>query len=119
MKEQIYELGQKFKKYATNASHYALNLASQGIQWGIDHPEIVTAVGVPVTIAAIRSSQSLIVSHRINKERKIVERTWYDHSNNFRWDLRRKMTNNDRKLLLQYKASGLSSEEALSKLRLI
>ncbi len=97
----------------------AIDYGIATIKWVKDNPEIITAVLVPTAIAGIRSGQSLIVSHRVNKQNERADRTWYDRSTGLRWELKRKMSNNDRMAITKLKAEGMSTIDILMKLNLI
>jgi hypothetical protein len=107
------------KKVASKIKYKTVDLINDGIDWMIENPEITTVVLVPTAIAAIKSSQSMIVSHRVNKQNDRSDRSWYDRSTGLRWDLKRKMTNNDRMAITRMKAEGRDSIDILTTLNLI
>lgn len=119
MKEKFKDLKNSIFDNAIRIKNYAGDLCIRGLDWMIKNPGITTAVLVPTTIAAIRSSQSLIVSHRVNKQNERADRSWYDRSSGLRWDLKRKMTNNDRMAITRMKAEGQDTIDILMKLNLI
>lgn len=89
-----------------------------GIQWGLDNPELAIA-GIASVAALIRSTRSMVVSHRVATERNRIDHTYYDPSTGFHWDLRRKPTNNDRAEILRRKALGQDMYTILTEMRLI
>ena len=107
------------KIFANKVKNKSTELITKGLDWMIENPEITTVVLVPTTLAAIKSSQSLIVSHRVNKQNDRSDRSWYDRSTGLRWDLKRKMNNNDRMAITRMKAEGRDSIDILTTLNLI
>lgn len=118
-KEKFNDLKSKAINFGNNAAHYISTNARKAYQWIKDNPEILTAVAVPITVSAIRSGQSMIVSHREKQKIDRAELTWYDRSTGLRWDLKRRMTNNDRLAITQMKADGVTTLDILVKLNLI
>ncbi len=94
------------------------NTISNGVQYGLEHPEMVIAfIGATATLA--RSCQSLSVNHRIKTERKRIDHQYYDPSTGMHWELCRKATNKDRAEILRRKANGENLYDILRQLRLI
>lgn len=118
-KEKLSELKDSLIENGKKVGKSASRLGMKAVDWMIENPGITTAVVVPTGIAVIRSSQSLIVSHRVNKQQKLAAKTWYDPSTRFRWDLKRPMTNNDRMAISKMKEQGMTSVEALMNRNLI
>lgn len=115
-----------FNKLKIMTSNFVIatkNLIVQSVSnawnWVKENPEATAAIAVPITVSAIRSGQSLIVSHREKKQIERADLTWYDRSTGLRWDLKRKMTNNDRKAITAMKANGADSIDILTQLNLI
>lgn len=96
-----------------------VNTTIKTFEWIENNPEAAAAIIVPILVSGIHSGQSLIVSHRENKKLNRADFTWYDRSTGFRWDLKRKMTNNDRQAITKAKADGMDSIDILMKLNLI
>lgn len=119
MKKKLQDFKNAIVDKAIKVKNYAIDLGIKGIHWVADNPEITTAILVPTAIAAVKSSQSIIVSHRVNKQNERSDRTWYDRSTGFRWDLKRKMSNNDRMIISKMKAEGYDTIDILMKLNLI
>lgn len=107
-----------FKENAIDILNSAGRKAKELGEWAVDNPQASVSI---ITSAALllRASQSLVVNHRINKERRYQDYTYYDRSNNFRWNLRRRMTNQDRAIIESRKRHGDSTYDILVDLRLI
>lgn len=116
--DRINRASNKGKKFLNDAVKSATQTAKKGVQWIIENPEL-TVAGIFATAALVRSSQSLVVSHRMAVQRKVSARSWYDSSTGFKWDLRRAMTNNDRLEILRRKKLGEDTYTILRDLRLI
>ena len=119
VKKHLQNWGTAAKHYASEAADYIFSKGCRIIDWVIDNPEAAAAIVVPITVNGLRSAQSMIVSHREKKKAERVDYTWYDRSTGLRWDLKRKMTNNDRQAIMEMKARGMSTIEILNTLRLI
>lgn len=89
-----------------------------GIRWAMDNPEI-TIAGIAATAALIRSTRSIVVSHRVVRERRRIDYTFYDPSSGFHWDLRRKPNNADRAEIIRRKKLGQDMYTILTEMRLI
>lgn len=76
------------------------------VQWAKEYPELALSIVVPVAVAGIKSTQSLIVNNRIKSERNRIDHTYYDPSSGMHWELKRKASNNDRAEILRRKAQG-------------
>lgn len=109
----------KLGKLATNTKDTIVRWVDSFVDWACENPEAAAAIVVPTVMATIKSSQSLIVSHRQKAERKRIDYTYYDPSTGFHWDLRRKPTNNDRMVIQSRKAQGQETYNILRDLRLI
>lgn len=94
------------------------NAVNGAVRWGIENPEKVVAI-IGVTAALLKSSQSLVVNHRMKVERNRIDHTYYDPSTGFHWELIRKATNNDRMRITELKKQGLDTYEILHQLKLI
>lgn len=115
----------EFEEIKTNARNKAEELlekskkaADDAIRWGIENPEKVVAI-VGLTATLLKSSQSLVVNHRIKIERNRIDHTYYDPSTGFHWELIRKATNNDRMRITELKKQGLDTYTILHQLKLI
>lgn len=111
LKANVQEKVSKACKATANAVH-------QGIEWGVNNPEKVIAVA-GIAVAAMKASQSLVVSHRVKAERQRIDHTYYDPSTGFHWELRRAATNADRAKILERKANGEQIVDILKDLKLI
>ena len=92
------------------------NVARSFWYWVIENPAEATAVIVPIGIAAIHSSQSLIVSHRINKQDRLSRCKIYDHSLGTYWILDKPLSKKEMASFSAMKKSGKSTFEALDHL---
>lgn len=101
-----------------NGVNAVANTVSNGIQYGVDHPEVVIAF-IGATAALARSCQSITVNRRVKMERKRIDHQYYDPSTGMHWDLCRKATNQDRAEILRRKANGEDMYDILRQLRLI
>ena len=119
IKEKARILAHRLANMASDTKDKAEDVIEDVLDWMIQNPEAAAGILVPISIAGIRSSQSLIVSHRLKKEHQRADRTWYDRSTGLRWDLRRKMTNRDRLIISQMKSQGVETIDILTRLRLI
>ena len=117
--DRIREAKDRVIDEARKLGHNANNVAKSFVIWALDNPAQATEVVVPVTIAAIRSSQSLIVSHRINKQQRLANSRIYDHSLGAHWDLKRPLTNNEKAYIASMRQQGVSLHDALDKLNVI
>ena len=91
---------------------------SEAVQWGLDHPETVIAL-IGATAGLVKASQSLVVNHRLKVERMRIDRTYYDPSTGFHWELCRKPSNNDRMQIMARKKAGEDTYHILRDLKLI
>ena len=111
------------KSKAVEIGSKAFDYISKGLikvgHWISENPEAAAAIAVPIIVSGIHSGQSLIVSHREKQKVDRADLTWYDRSTGLRWDLKRKMTNNDRQVITKAKADGMDSIDILMKLNLI
>ena len=83
-----------------------------------EHPEVVIA-GITATAGAIKAGQSFVVNRRVAKERKRIDRTWYDPRTGMHWDLRRKLTNPERAEILNRRAMGQSAYDILAQMNVL
>ena len=120
------DLNQKFKETkdrvvegARKLGHNINNTAKSFVIWALDNPAEATAIVVPVSIAAIRSSQSLIVSHRLNKQQRIADSRIYDRKLGASWHLKRPLTNNELAYIDSMKKQGVSLHDSLEHLKVI
>lgn len=118
MDKNFEEIKNEAKEKAENAWKTSKQAVARTIQWGIDNPEKVVAI-IGVTAALLKSSQSLVVNHRMKVERARIDHTYYDPSTGFHWDLCRKATNNDRMRITELKKQGLDTYTILTQLKLI
>ena len=118
-KKKFSELKNATVEYGSKAVYYISNTAIKAGTWLSENPEVLATIAVPIIVSGIRSGQSLIVSHREQKKVDRADLTWYDRSTGLRWDLKRRMTNNDRMAITNLKADGMSSIDILMKLNLI
>jgi len=63
--------------------------------WILNNPELVIG-GLTSLTMLLRASRSLVVSQRVYSERNRINHTYYDPHTGHHWDLRRKLSNNDR-----------------------
>lgn len=105
------EIGKKAKDAVVDAARKAGDFA-------VRNKELVV-VAVPVAIAAIRSSQSLIVSRRVDKEQKRKDRSYYDRHTMTQWDLRRKMSNAEKAEVLRRQELGQDTYDILRSMGLL
>jgi len=112
------EIKAKAKKKADDVVDATKKAAGDAFRWGIENPEKVIAI-VGVTATLLKSSQSLIVNHRMRVERNRIDHTYYDPSTGFHWELVRKASNNDRMRIIELKKQGLDTYEILKQLKLI
>ncbi len=118
MDKNFEEIKNEAKEKAENAWNTSKQAVASTIQWGIDNPEKVVAI-IGVTAALLKSSQSLVVNHRMKVERTRIDHTYYDPSTGFHWELIRKATNNDRMRITELKKQGLDTYTILRQLKLI
>jgi len=119
MKEiNLDEIKAKAKKKADDAVNATKKAAGDAFRWGIENPEKVVAI-IGVTAALMKSTQSLVVNHRMKVERNRIDHTYYDPSTGFHWDLVRKASNNDRMRIIELKREGLETYDILKSLKLI
>ena len=83
-----------------------------------ENPEIIFA-SIPIAVAAIKTGQSMVVSHRIAAERKRIDKTWYDPKTGMHWNLKRKLTNSEQGEILRRKEAGQDAYDILSSMNLL
>lgn len=99
-------------------SNFVRDQGGAFVDWVANHPtETIAFIGLG--ISGVKASQSLVVNHRINKANKRADRTYFDPSTHFRWDLKRKMTNNDRAYISTKKREGVDMYDILKDRNLI
>lgn len=118
-KKKFHDVKSKAIEIGSKAACYISDTAIKAGTWLSKNPEVLATIAVPIIVSGIRSGQSLIVSHREQKKVDRADLTWYDRSTGLRWDLKRRMTNNDRMAITSLKADGMSSIDILMKLNLI
>lgn len=97
---------------------FLFNTGSQFLDFVVENPEkTVAAIGVVVTL--LNATKSLQVTHRNKQEQKRKDYTYYDPHTGMRWDLRRRMTNNDRIYISQKRKIGKSMDSILKERGLI
>jgi len=117
-KEKLEHLKWRVQNQAIRVKNFAAEKGGMLIDWVVDNP--AEAIGlVTLGVSGLKASQSLVVSHRNNKERKRIEQTYYDPSTGFHWNLRRKANNNDRLEISRRKKMGQETGDILRDLRLI
>lgn len=84
----------------------------------LDNPETVAAC-VGIGISLLRASRSLVVSHRVAQQNHRADFTFYDPHSGFRWDLKRKLTNNDRMIIGKRIKNGEDMYDILKNIRAI
>ena len=84
--------------------------------WVMENPAEATAVIVPIGVAVVHSSQSLIVSHRINKQDKLSRCKIYDRSLGTYWILDKPLSKREMASFSAMRKNGKSTFEALSHL---
>lgn len=92
--------------------------AQKAFSYITNNPEKVAAA-IGATIALCNATKHLQVTHRVNSQNRIKDKTYYDPSTGFRWSLKRKMTNNDRLVITSRKKNGEDVAYILQDLRLI
>lgn len=118
IKDKFEHIGWRFKNRMLKIKQGAIEKGGLLLDWVIDNPGEAVAVG-GLIVTGLKASQSLVVSHRHNKERRRIDYTYYDPSSGFHWDLRRKATNNDRREITRRKQLGEDTFTILNDLRLI
>ena len=119
IKKTFEEAKYKAKRGAEVVCDTASNLGRSFVEFAKENPSAAIGIAVPIGVAAIRSGQSLIVTHRLKVQNKMASRKIYDASLGTSWDLRRPLTNNDRKAISQMRANGSSLSDALASRKLI
>lgn len=107
-------LTDKVKSFAMKAKI----TGTKTVQWVEENKELVMVM-VPLAIACLKTGQSMLVSHRQMSERDRIDRTYYDPSTGFHWELRRRATNADRAEILRRKGQGQETYTILKQMGLI
>lgn len=107
-------LTDKAKSFARKAKM----TGTKTVRWVEENKELVMVM-VPLAIACLKTGQSMLVSHRQMSERDRIDRTYYDPSTGFHWELRRKATNADRAEILRRKGQGQQTYAILKEMGLI
>ena len=118
-KERLNKIMNTLKVKAIDIKDKACDYGWKALDWMANNPEAAAAIIVPIAVNSIQYGRSVLVSHREKKQLDRAELTWYDRSTGLRWDLKRKMSNNDRQAITQMKAQGVDTIDILMKLRLI
>ena len=95
---------------------------SSGIEWAVENPEKAIAIAsgaVALTAGLLRASQSLAVNHRLKMEYRRKDLRFYDPHTRIHWDLKRKLTNNDRVRILDATSKGRRIDEVLREMNLL
>lgn len=117
--EKIKEtLTDKVKNFARKAKDEAKMTGTKTVRWVEENKELVVIM-VPLAIACLKTGQSMLVSHRQTSERARIDKTYYDPSTGFHWELRRKATNADRAEILRRKGQGQETYTILKQMGLI
>lgn len=109
---------QNVKDFAGKVRSEAEALGARTVDFVIENKELCIAA-IPVVVGALKVGQSQIVSHRQTRERRRIQRTYYDPSSGMHWELKRKATNNDRAEILRRKAEGEDVYTILRQMNLI
>ena len=109
---------EKVKIFASKAKDEAKQTGAKTVRWIEENKELVIVM-VPLAGALLKTGQSMLVSHRQTSERNRIDRTYYDPSTGFHWELRRKATNADRAEILRRKGQGQETYTILKQMGLI
>ena len=112
------ELKDEFTGKVSDVANATVELAAEVGNWVLNNPEKIIA-GITLGVAVANATKSLVVSHRKNRERAMIDRTYYDPSTGMHWELRRKATNADRIAIMNGKANGQSIVDILVERKLI
>lgn len=97
------ETVEKSKK--EKAKQFVVTKYESGKRFVKEHgKEIIVAI--PVVVGGITSIVKLVKPSAYEKERKRIDTTYYDPSTGLHWDLKRKLTNNEREELDQRRRDG-------------
>lgn len=117
-KQKFQHIQWKIKNTCWRVENFVRDKGGALVDWVIEHPTETVGI-VSLGVSGLKASQSLVVSHRTNKERDRIDRTYYDPSTGFHWSLRRKPTNQDRIEISKRKCAGEDVGKILTDLRLI
>ena len=92
--------------------------AKKALDWMNENPQATLSIVGSIALL-LRASQSLVVSQRVYSERNRSDRTFYDRHTGYRWQLRRKMNNNDLAIINRRRKDGDDMYDILYDLRLI
>lgn len=106
------------KKKVNQAVDITREKVRDTVHWVANNPEMTVAM-VGGAAALIKSTQSLVVNHRVRSERKRIDHTYYDPSTGMHWELKRKATNADRAEILRRKKNGSDIYTILREMNLI
>lgn len=118
MKEKFEDAKAQARGYFARAKAQAQRAGANVARVASENRELLIA-GIPIAIAGIQLGRSQLVSRRLKNERNRIDRTYYDPSTGFHWDLKRKATNADRAKIAKLKAEGVPTYDILMKLNLL
>ncbi len=118
MKEKFETAKEKAKDFRRKAAKEVKRFGSEAVEFADRNKGVLIAIA-PIAIAGIRSSQSLIVSHRVNKERKRIDHSYYDRSTNMYWDLKRKLSNAEKAEVVKRKEAGEPVYDILRQMKVL
>ena len=82
------------------------------------NPEYLTLAS-GIIFGLLRIFRSMVVSHRVNKERYRIDHSYYDPHTGFKFELRRKLTNSDYRTISTRTKNGDSIVDILEDIRAI
>ena len=110
-KQSTIEFGRKAKEQVCDKAVRAGN-------WAVRNKEMIV-ISAPILIAGIKSGQSLLVNKRLKDERKRIDNTYYDPSTGAHWELKRKLSNDERAELMARRRNGEFVEDILDDMRVL
>lgn len=99
------------KRLAMETGNFIGQKAKQVGDWCVQHPGEASMIA-----CGILGLAGKMISNRMSitkQERNRIDHTYYDPSTGMHWDLRRKATNADRKILSEARANGDDIYETL------
>ena len=94
------------------------NTVNDIVKYAYDNPKetatIIVAIGTVFT-TILRLTQTIAINNRCNSYNK----TYYDQSTKIRWDLKRKLTNNENQLIHYRKKHGEEIYDILKSMNLL
>ena len=118
MKEKLGKARDEVVEFARKAKTQACDAGRKAMQFATENKELVL-MGIPLAIAAVRTSQSLVVSKRVKDERNRMDRSIYDRKAGHHWDLRRKPSNAELAEFDRRRDNGENAYDILRSMRLL